>query len=319
MCLMIIRKMNRGCMELAQVDLKLLLCLSCLLKHQNVSMAADEMNMSQPAMSRSLAKLRTLFKDPLFVRTAVGMEPTVHALSLVQPLEKTLNQLTELFSKQDFCPNDCKRNFRLHMTSYLTQAHLPDIAEAFYIAAPNAQLEIINLQEKSLLQQSAQNIDLALCSQVMQVPEHFHQIPVGEEMMSCFMAKNHPLSKETLTLDNFLDYPHIVVSIGGGPNVLIETNLSKLGKIRKVGLRVPHYLGALEVLSRTKMLFSSTSFVADRFSQLFPITSRPLPIENNSLNYVLVWPPTVHNDPAQQWLRKLCADIIKNNLKSDKK
>ncbi|NQZ12285.1 MAG: LysR family transcriptional regulator, partial [Algicola sp.] len=283
---------------LSQIDFKLLLCLSSLLKHHNVSLAADEMHISQPAMSRALAKLRTLFSDPLLVRTSKGMEPTRRALSLVQPLHSTLDQLTVLLSNQDFTPLECERNFRLHMTSYITQAHLPHIAEAFYRGAPNAQLEIINLGEKSLLDHSAQNIDLVLCSQAMHIPEHFHQLPVGQESMRCFMAKNHPLANTELTLDNFLAYPHIIVTLGGGPNIPLESSLSKIGRVRKVGLRVPHYVGALEVLSRTNMLFNSSPFVADRFSEQFSIMSQPLPVRQDSLNYVLVWPPTVHKDPA---------------------
>lgn len=302
--------------SISQVDFKLLQCLSSLIKYKNVSLAADDMNMTQPAMSRNLSKLRNIFNDPLFVRTAKGMEPTNRALSLVQPLENTLNQLNLLLTNKAFEPETCQRNFRLHMSSYITQAHLPDIAEAFYKAAPHAQLEIVNLSEKSLLQESAQNIDIAICSQAMRIPEYYHTISVGTEKMVCFMSRNHPLHNRELTLDNYLSYSHIMVSLGGGPNVPIENKLSKLGRVRKVGMRVPHYLGALEVMSKTPMLFTSSSFVPKRFSNLFNIISKPLPFSQEKLKYVLVWPPTVHKDPAQQWLRTLCANIIKNNLSS---
>jgi len=302
--------------SIAQVDIKLLQCLSSLLKYKNVSLAADEMNITQPAMSRNLSKLRNIFNDPLFVRTAKGMEPTNRAISLAQPLENTLNELNLLLTNKVFTPKLCQRNFRLHMSSYITQAHLPDIAEAFYQAAPDAQLEIVNLREKSLLQESAQNIDIAICSQAMKIPEYFHKISVGMEEMVCFMSGTHPLCDQELTLDNYLNFSHIMVSLGGGPNVPIENQLSKLGRVRKVGMRVPHYLGALEVMSKTPMLFTSSSFVPKRFSLLFNIISKPLPFRQENLDYVLVWPPTVHKDPAQQWLRTLCAEIIKNNLKS---
>jgi len=299
---------------LSQLDFKLLLSLSRLLKNRSVSLAADEMNMSQPAMSRSLAKLRTVFNDPLFVRTSNGMEATPRALSLEQPLSRTLEQLNELVLNQEFLPESCNRNFRLHMSSYTTQAHLPAISEAFYREAPNAQIEIIDLKEKSLLNQSTQDIDLVLCSQVMQVPDTFHRLSVGQESSYCFMAKNHPLATGKFTLDDYLKYPHIVTTLGGGPNFPIETTLSKLNKVRKVGLRTPHYLAALEVLSRTQMLFSSSPLVPDRFRQQFSITSRPLPFNHNTLQYALAWPPTVNKDPVQQWFRKLCGDIIKINL-----
>ncbi|NQZ90272.1 MAG: LysR family transcriptional regulator [Colwellia sp.] len=300
-------------MALSQIDFKLLLCLNSLLKNRSVSMAADEMNMSQPAMSRALAKLRTLFGDPLFVRSSLGMEPTHRALSLSQPLSNTLDQMTELLSNQSFTPETCKRNFRLHMSSYLTQAYLPAIAEKFYKEAPDAQLEVIDLKEKSLFNQSGQNIDLAMCSQAMQIPEYFHQIPVGEEFMQCFMSDKHPLNGKKMTMNDYLNYSHIMVTLGGGPNIPIQNSLTKLGRARKVGLRVSHYLGALEVLSRTNMLFSSSPLVPDRFAEQFSITSQPLPFKQDSLRYLLVWPPTVHKDPAQKWLRNLCANVIKTN------
>ncbi|SFC78123.1 LysR family transcriptional regulator [Pseudoalteromonas denitrificans] len=301
-------------MSLSQVDFKLLQSLLSLLKYKNVSLAADHMNMTQPAMSRSLAKLRDIFNDPLFVRTSQGMEPTHKALTLTQPLESALNQLTLLLTNESFSPALCQRNFRLHMSSYITQAHLPDIAEAFYKAAPNAQLEIVNLKEKSLLNESAQNVDIAICSQAMRIPEYFHQLLVGHESMECFMSQSHPLNNKDLTLDNYLSFSHILVSLGGGPNIPIENKLSKLGRVRKVGMRVPHYLGALEVISKTQMLFTSSTFVPKRFRKQFKIISKPLPFSQEPLNYALVWPPTVHKDPAQLWLRTLCADIIKNNL-----
>jgi len=299
---------------LSQLDFKLLLSLSRLLKHRSVSLAADEMNMSQPAMSRSLAKLRAMFNDPLFVRTSNGMQPTTRALSLEQPLNRTLEQLNELVLNKEFLPKLCNRNFRLHMSSYTAQAHLSDISDEFYRAAPKAQIEVIDLKEKSLLNQNAQDIDLVLCSQMMKVPETYHRFPVGQESSYCFMAKNHPLATGKFALDDYLRYSHIVTTLGGGPNFPIETTLSKLGKVRKVGLRSPHYLAALEVLSRSQMLFSSSPLVPDRFREQFSITSRPLPFMHDTLQYALAWPPTVHNDPAQQWFRKICGDIIKNNL-----
>ncbi|WDE12720.1 LysR family transcriptional regulator [Thalassomonas haliotis] len=303
-------------MAIQQVDFKLLQCLQSLLKYNNVSLAADDMNMTQPAMSRALAKLREIFNDPLFVRTGSGMEPTARALSLIQALEATLDQLNQLLASESFIPALCQRNFRLHMSSYISQAHLPDIARAFYRAAPQAQLEIIDLKEKSLLSESAQNIDIAICSQAMKIPEYFHQSVAGNESMLCYMAQSHPLSDKPLTLDNYLSYPHIVVSLGGGPKIPIENQLAKQGRARKIGLRVPHYLGALEVMSKTDMLFSSTSFVPERFSQQFRIMAKPLPFAVDSLEYVIVWPPTVHKDPAHLWMRNLCTNIIRDNLAS---
>jgi len=299
---------------LSQIDFKLLLCLNALLTLKNVSRAADEMHMSQPAMSRSLAKLRELFADPLFVRTSHGMEPTARALALSQPLQRTLDQLSSLLISQNFSAQHCQRNFRLHMSSYTSHAHLAAIATSFYAQAANAQLEIIDIKGKSLQYHSVQAIDLALVSHMTYIPDYFHQLHVGDEQMCCFMSADHPLAKETLDLESFLQYPHVVVTLGAGPNMPIESLLSDIGKARKIGFRTPHYISALEVVSKTQMLFSSPPIVPQGFAQQFNLVSKKLPLQIPAFRYYLSWPPTLHKDPAHEWLRGLCAKAIGVNL-----
>lgn len=288
--------------------------MNSLLEHRNVSRAADEMSMSQPAMSRSLSKLRTLFEDPLFVRTSHGMEPTTRAILLTQPLQRTLDQLSALFISQDFSPGLCQRNFRLHMSNYTSQAHLSEITKQFYLQAPNAQLEIVDIRGKSLQHHSSQVIDIALGSQMTYVPEYFHQLYLGVEEMRCFMSASHPLADKELDLESFLHYPHVVVSLGGGPNMPLENRLNELGKTRKIGFRTPHYLNALDVLSQSEMLFNTSPIVPEKFLQQFKLVNKAIPFQLSGTKYYLSWPPTLHKDPAHRWFRKLCVDVIKNNL-----
>ncbi|MCJ8338971.1 MAG: LysR family transcriptional regulator [Pseudomonadales bacterium] len=299
---------------LSQIDFKLLLCLNSLLAHRNVSRAADQMHMSQPAMSRALGKLRELFDDPLFVRTSQGMEPTTRAEALANPLQATLDQLSSLLISENFSPQLSQRNFKLHMSSYVSQAYLGDIAAAFYQQAPNAHLEVINLQEKSLIHQSSQSIDLAVASQQTLVPDYFHQLYLGVEQMCCFMSRNHPLSCSKLDLDGYLAYSHVVISLGGGPNMPVEEHLSLLGKSRKIGLRTPHFLSALEVVSKTQMLLNTTPLVPGKFMQQFDLICQKIPFQLPENRYYLSWPPSLHRDPGHQWLRGLCAKVIKENI-----
>jgi DNA-binding transcriptional LysR family regulator len=301
-------------LHLSQIDFKLLLCLNALLKHQNVSRAADEMNMSQPAMSRSLARLRELFNDPLFTRTSHGMEPTSRAVALTQPLQLTLEQLNSLLINEDFSPLECSKNFRLHMSSYTSQAHLGEIASNFYKQAPKSQLEILDIKGKSLQNTNTQTIDLALTSQTTFIPDYFHRRYLGEEKMHCFMSKNHPLANKEISLDNFLDYQHIVITLGSGPNMPLEAQLSTLGKSRSIGFRTPHYFSALEVVSKTQMLLSTSPIVPQRFLTHFGLVRKQIPFDLERVRYFLCWPTTLHKDPANQWFRDLCAQSISNNL-----
>jgi DNA-binding transcriptional LysR family regulator len=299
---------------LSQVDFKLLLCLNALLTSKNVSRAADEMHMSQPAMSRSLAKLRELFDDPLFIRSSHGMEPTARAIELSQPLQCTLDQLSSLLIRQDFSAEHCQRNFRLHMSCYASQAHLASIASAFYAQAPKAQLEIIDIRGKSLQHQSVQAIDLAFVNHTTILPDNFHQLYVGDEKMYCFMSAEHPMAEKALDLQSFLLYPHAVVTLGGGPNTPIESELNTMGKSRKIGFKTPHYISALEVVAKSEMFFSTPPIVPQGFAKQFNLVSKEIPLQIPAYNYYLSWPPTLHKDPAHQWLRELCAKAVRVNL-----
>ena len=300
--------------SLSQIDFKLLLCLNSLLEHKNVSRAADQMQMSQPAMSRALGKLRELFNDPLFIRTSHGMEPTARAQALANPLQATLDQLSSLLISEDFSPTLSQRNFKLHMSSYGSQAYLGDIAAAFYQQAPSAQLEVINIQEKSLIQHSAQSIDLAITSQQTLVPDYFHQLYLGDEQMCCFMNNKHPLSGKKLDIDGYLAYSHVVISLGGGPSMPVDEHLSRLGKSRQIGLRTPHFISALEVVSKTQMLLNTTPLVPAKFIKQFALVCQEIPFQMPVNRYYLNWPATLHRDPGHRWLRALCAKVIRKSI-----
>ncbi|OMH37958.1 LysR family transcriptional regulator [Motiliproteus sp. MSK22-1] len=305
--------------QLAQLDFKLLLCLQQLLLTCNVSQAADQLHMSQPAMSRALNRLRELFDDPLFIRSNSGMQPTTRALTLAEPLSATLAQLDNLMQKERFEPGKSKRQFRLQMTGYMAQAYLAEITKKFYQQAPHADLETINLKEKSLLNQPASVADLTFCSDAMYVPDHYRRQQLGEEFFSCVMAQDHPLnSLDQLSVDDYLSYPHVITTLGGSPHIRVNDMLSKLGYQRRIGMRLPHYMAALEIVGSSHLLITSTTLVVERYKQQFGLSVKPLPINMEPATYYQVWSPVVHQDPALIWLRQLCAQIISEMIEKHK-
>lgn len=297
--------------NLQHIDLKLLTALEILLEERHVGRAATRMNLSQSAMSRVLNRLRELFDDPLFIRTSTQMYPTTRALALEGPLKSTLEQLNNLFQQQCFTPATSERCFRIQTTNYQAQAYIPAVAEAFYQAAPNAQLDIVALQENSLLNQPMNTSDLVLCSGQYNVPPGFHRKHLGRESFRCIMAKNHPLAnKDTLTLDDYLNYRHVLVKLGGGSHILSDAVLGEHQGRRKFGFTTPFYICALETVGRTQLLFSSTAMLPERFAEQFGVVSKTLPLEFPQPNYYLAWAENVHNDPGLIWLRGLCFETI---------
>ena len=104
--------------ELARHDLNTLVALHALLETRSVSRAAERLNLSQPAVSRTLARLREAFDDPLFVRAQRGLRPTARAEALRQPLARLLQELGALLAPPEFSPADSQRRFQLATTDY---------------------------------------------------------------------------------------------------------------------------------------------------------------------------------------------------------
>lgn len=297
--------------DLLHLDLKLLSGLLYLLEERHVSRAAERMYLSQSAMSRVLNRLRELFDDPLFIRTGDGMVPTARALELEGPLRQALEQITGLFSKADFDPLTSRRTFRIQTTHYQAQAYVPTIAEAFYAMAPNASLETVTLTENSLMHQPANSSDLALCSEYIQVPSGYRKELLGREVFRCVMSRRHPLAELAhMTLDDYLNFPHVLVTMGGSSRIMSDELLGARARERRFAFRTPYFVAALETVGRTQLLLSTSGLLPDRFADQFGLVCRPLPVEFPVTRYYMAWSENVSQDPGLIWLRRLCAQVI---------
>ncbi|MBN0985954.1 LysR family transcriptional regulator [Amphritea pacifica] len=298
--------------QFQQLDIKSLTGLLYLLEERNVGRAADRLFISQSAMSRLLTRLREGFDDPLFVRTARGMIPTSKALALELPVRQMLEQLASLIAEPQFVPHLSDRTFRLQTTHYQAQAYGPSIAERFYQQAPNASLDTSTVSESSLLEDPGQPCDVILCSNFIHVPPHFERQLLGREKYVLIMAQDHPLAmQERVSIAEYLSYSHVLVSLGGGAKLLANDPLGKLAQEKKFALRTPYFMAALEAVGRTQLLFSSSGLLASQYAERFGLTIKPLPFESNDIDYYLVWPKAVDQDPGSLWLRNLCSQVVR--------
>ncbi|WP_428035447.1 LysR family transcriptional regulator [Amphritea sp.] len=298
--------------QFQQLDIKSLTGLLYLLEERNVGRAADRLFISQSAMSRVLIRLREAFDDPLFVRTARGMIPTAKALALEGPVRQMLEQMASLMAAPQFVPYQSDRTFRLQTTHYQAQAYGPSIAECFYREAPNASLDTSTVTETSLLDESDQICDVALCSSFIQVPNHFERQLLGREKYVLIMARDHPLAaQEEVSLAEYLSFSHVLVSLGGGAKLPGNDPLGKLAREKRFALRTPYFMAALEAVGRTQLLFSSSGLLATQYAERFGLTIKALPFESKDTDYYLVWPKVVDQDPGSIWLRDLCCRVVK--------
>lgn len=301
--------------DMMHLDIKSLTGLLYLLEERNVGRAADKLYLSQPAMSRMLNRLREAFDDQLFIRTSKGMLPTSKALALEMPLRQMLEQMSGLTSEREFDPSKSERVFRLQTSHYQAQAYMPTIAERFYQLAPNASLETSLVTEDSLLRAENQTVDAVLCSEFVQLPSRFKRVLLGREKFGCIMSRHHPLAqKETISLDDFLAYNHVLVTLGSTTQTYSESALGERLRERRYSLRTPYFMSALEAVGKTELLFSTSQLLALRFQDQFGLTIKPLPYYFPPLSYHLSWPSEQSQDLGGLWLRNLCASVVRDMI-----
>lgn len=306
-------------MDISSVNLNLLVALKALLDEGNVTRAAERLHITQSGMSKNLAQLRELFNDPLLVRSGNALVLTERARDLEGPLEVVLGNVRSLFEAQHFDPATCRRSFTLAVTDYVAQYILPDALGAILAAAPGIDIQAIGWEPDSMRSLAEGKIDMATCL-TEGVPSSVEQLRVGEDRFACLMRADHPLVlKGAMTLEEYVEADHAVITIGGDKVRIIDRVLGKLGHARNIRLRVPFYASAIELVARTDLLLTLPSHVARNVIQARPageagLVQMPLPFEIDPFEYSIIWHARFHGDPGHRWVREMLFAQMQSSL-----
>ena len=290
-------------MNLANVDLKLLVVFDAMMTEGSVSRAAERLGMSQPALSNALNRLRLLLKDRLFLRTAEGMRPTPVAVEIAKPIQSAMRQIEEALEPTVFEPNDPDWTFCLAVSDHASVVLLPLLIEHIARVAPRVSLKIQsrpNEELPSLLDKS--DIDLAV-GVIPELPRRFKRMTLFEDQYLCMMRRNHPLAGRPITLDELVATDQLSVKPGVSDVSRADHFLGQAGVKRRVAMTVHQFLAAPAIVSRSDLIVLV-------FEKMVPIfdPSRfyfcPVPVPNMRVSAGAVW-SDVHNDlPAHRWLRR---------------
>ena len=296
-------------MELARLDLNLLLVFHHLLREKRVSNVATVLGMSQPAVSSALGRLRTSLGDELFLRTQRGMEPTPYALQLAEPVANALDGLQQALNvRASFDPASSQRSFTLAMTDVGEMYFLPVLVDALAKAAPGVTLQVVSVTQSGLKDDMASGrIDLAL-GLLPQLQAGFFQQALFRQAYVCLMRQGHPLAqKKKLGLQPFAQAQHVRVIAAGTGHGRVDEALDKQGLQRRFRLTVPHYVALGDVLSHSNLIATVPERFAQSVLQPFGLTSRALPLHVEDSAIHQFWHARLHKDPGHQWLRTLVA------------
>jgi DNA-binding transcriptional LysR family regulator len=305
-------------MELAKLDLNLLLVFHHLLKLKRVSAVASLLDMSQPAVSSALKRLRISLSDELFLRTQHGMQPSPYALELAQPVAQALGVLQAAFTvRTKFQPASSTRAFCLAMTDVGEMYFLPLLVDAIAKAAPNVTLHIVNASLPSLKEEmSTGQVDLAL-GLLPQLQAGFYQQSLFKQKYVCLMRQSHPLAKKkTLSLNDFCTANHVQVISSGTGHGRVDLALAKLKIHRRITLTVPLYVALGDVLKCSDLIATVPQRFAERVLKPFDLMMHELPAQVDESSIHQFWHGRLHRDSGHQWLRQCVSELFSKNRAS---
>ncbi|MBP2170861.1 DNA-binding transcriptional LysR family regulator [Erwinia toletana] len=289
--------------DFSRIDLNLLTVLLVLHREGSVSRAAEKLHLGQPAVSGALARLREMFHDPLFVRTARGMTPTPRAESLVASLLPMMEQMQQLlFQAPSFSPVQDRHLFRLGMSDWLESWLMPDLLARIARAAPGVNLQVSATDPfKDVDQVQEDKVDVAIS-----VGESGAAGLIREsvtQMRFCTLWHPGQLRLSTpISIDQFVAHDHLLVSYRGSSQSMLDEQLALQGRERRVRYVTPHFSSLPLILSQVPALATVPQGVAAGWINHYGLNSTETPVTLTAFNLSLLWHKRRDNDPALQWL-----------------
>jgi DNA-binding transcriptional LysR family regulator len=295
-------------MNLASLDLNLLVALDALLLEASVSRAAMRIGLSQPATSHALARLRDVLRDPLLVRVGARMELTPRAQTLRAPLAQALDQVRGLFVRDDFDAARSERRFRMMMPDLAVELLVPPLMEKITTLAPNLRLDIVPWRGPAIMTaEFARTLDLVIS--IGDAFKGFHRQLLYKDADALAVRRGHPVGAKLKRREAFLNARHVAVIIRGQNADLIDDWLRAKGVERQIALVVPGYIEALHVVARTDLVaFVPRRLIAALAKPLSLATIAP-PLDPGIDEQFMFYPTRAQMDPGSIWLRNLMIEV----------
>jgi DNA-binding transcriptional LysR family regulator len=291
-------------MDIKKFDFNLLVTLDALLAERSVSRAAQRLNLSQPALSAQLARLREMLGDPLFVPSHRGMTPTPLALGLQAPLAAALAQLRDVVtSARAFDP--ARDEFTVHVacSDYVQSALLLDFTLALRHEAPGLRIALRPTDAARLeAQMEKGEVDLAVLTPEG-IAESLRSRPLFEERYVFIARRGHPALRRPLDTQRFCELEHVMVSPRGGSfTTPVDEVLDAQGLRRRVVVSASTFHSVLELVERSDLVALVPARMVEGRKVRVRVLAPPLPVPGFAIH--MAWHNRNHRDAAQRWVRE---------------
>lgn len=294
-------------MNITHKDLNLLLVFHVLYQERNATLAAERMALSQPALSHKLNKLRHQFGGPLFVRAPRGLTPTPRAHEMAPQVQRLVEDLQGFYERcdgQDFLTRPAR--LHLYSTDYMEQTLLPRLLPIIRSQAPN--LVLITHNTRGQLPREALEkgtCDLAIAGFYTDLPDTFHQQRLLSEDFVVLAARSNPRLGAGMSLEAFLACEHLLTTLTGDLDGLVDRALRAEGRSRRVVAGLSSFLAPARLIRGTDLLLTCLRAVAVEAVERDPeLCIYPMPLRLPKIELMQIWHERTHTDPLRKWFRQ---------------
>lgn len=298
--------------QLQRFDLNLLKSLDALLTERNVTRAAERVFLSQPAMSGALKRLREDLNDQLLIRVGREMELTPLARTLSVSVREVLQSIQEMLdTKLTFDPASARRSFNLAMTDYASMVLMPYVLERLASEAPYISCHVQPIDEAAVGRIMSGDIDLLIGAREWTEENQdrgaalFCSEPLFSDDFICILTQSHAISQAELTLEQYSDLAHGVVTFTRYGESIVERQWRAAGLDIRVSLTAPDFATLILVLPRTQLIATVPRRIAAISAQTLRLKMLECPLALPKLEESMVWHPRASLDPAHEYIRAI--------------
>lgn len=299
-------------MSFLTLDLNLLRVFDAVMTEQNLTRAAGRLAMTQPAVSNALKRLREALGDDLLIRTAHGVKPTARADSLWPAVRRALTDLEEAVAPRGFELAHANATFRMAMADATAGLLLPSLVRVIENQAPGIDIRMVPLttrEPRPLLLRADIDLAIGFFPGVVAQLQGSTETTIRHERLFacqyvCVMRKDHYLSSKELTVDEYCNANHLLVSFSGRARGLVDDALLTLNRERRILLTVNQFFTAGRVVAASDLLMVLPRHLIAATGMTDALTVKELPFPMPELHVDMLWHERDERSPGHQWLRK---------------
>lgn len=306
-------------MSLAGLDLNLLVALDRLLRSGSVTTAARELGVTQPAMSRTLARLRDALDDPLLVRDGRAMVATARARELAGPVRDALDAARRVFARPEpFEPESARGEVRIAFGEETQASFADSILTLLWQRAPGLDMRIRPLTVASAGEARRGDIELAFAPDLSSLPRGQRGPDLSEFVMRRLYDRRFVIvtsperPRRRFSLDSYAAADHVVAGPESSGRGFVDDLLAVTGRRRRVAAAVSSFRTAAEVVARTGLVATLPDDVVRTAGVELVVAQAPL--ELPVLPMALLWHPRHTADPRHRFVREAVAEAIQARL-----